>query len=288
MVSHHLQQQTASAALKHAPGPHERDGIVTENLAVLSAVPIMVSQAMPSRHSAQAAADRDTVGLRVIWGSETAMHASRRPSRAREQRRRGLSPRQLQRAIGGSGDPRLTWEPGTRPDGSGVGGKEEEEKTAPPAAPVPWLNCSRGASRRADALLPAGVARSRPASARARAGVEARRRRRQQQQHQQQLARAAAAAAAAAEVTLNEPSLTGPSLATPRPPPSYRAGLGISPGVWRDKATPRPKPVEVGEEEVVLVVGPERPKAGPRRQAREGWPAEAGYAVPGRRYRPYL
>lgn len=235
-------------------------------------VPTMLKWAQPSRHSLHKV--RVTVSA-VRRTSPTPAAVSEQGSGGRGSPRRSttLTPRQLSRQIAEAGV--VGFEPPGRPlpawsAGLASPGVAARGAAAGPVAPLRLLGSGRGGSRRADGMLPAGVAYSRPAAARAQRAASARK-------HNSRLPAATAAAEPeqaqgdAAVAGASPVERTGLHISLPLEDEtstlartsshSYHSRVGASPKTWRDTATPRPGPAfQVGEAEVVCVVEPKPPR----------------------------
>lgn len=241
----------------------------------------MLEREQPNRHM------RRSVHFRV-QAVRAGDGGTRRTPTWRDRPSSTLTPRQLTRQIAGSGvagfrPPQVGAWPPNQPDCGSDGAHQHNPATlgAPglaegPVAPLRLLGC--GAARRADGMLPAGVAYSRPAAARARQADATR-----QQQHMQPDRSAGEASAPSNSTVEVSPSTKEQgALTVVNSPHSYRAHLGMSPPNWRETVTPRPRPpVETGEDETVCVVQPSPPRrpGDPPRRPGDAMPVTARHGA---------
>eukprot|EP01043_Picozoa_sp_COSAG02_P052631 COSAG02_NODE_5700_length_4111_cov_4.206176_3_plen_348_part_00 len=250
-----------------------------DSSAASSLVPTMLKVEHVNRHG-QLGLHATAQVVKIAAPTKRRTPQRRRPSSA-------MSPRQLSRQIASSGV--AGFDPPGRPSPAGAWPAKLQpgcggESAGPEAvAPLRLLGC--GAARRADGMLPAGIAYSRPAAARARQAAAAR----QLTQHNQSppetdaTSNSASNKSAASQehsthsTNSDERSPGAQAYLSPRVPKeesqltivdtphSYThriwAQLGLSPRNWRDIATPRPgQPVEAGELETICVVEPSPPR----------------------------
>ncbi len=249
-----------------------------------SLVPTMLKVEHVSRH-----------GKLGLHATAQVMQVTATTKRRTPQRRRpssSMSPRQLSRQIASSGvagfdppgrpPPAGAW-PAKLPPGCGDESRQQHRPEAVPreaVAPLRLLGCN--AARRSDGMLPAGIAYSRPAAARARQAAAARQqlltppetdatsnsasnKSTSSQEHSTRSTNSDERASSAQTYLSPQAPKEESQLTIVDTPHSYThliwAQLGLSPRNWRDIATPRPtQPVETGELETVCVVEPSPPR----------------------------